>query len=359
MRTRSIGTAVALLLWCYPAIAAIRPAFSLDYSAFHATDIVMVRTTRDSALFEVVESWKGNLPAGEKLLIPELRPLPSAAPISAYYHSQSPSNDVDREAIPKLPPGSSMILFLRSAKSPPDSSSGRRWLPSDLMSSMKASAVWIEENQTYCFTQMFNPGPSVLEVSAHPLQQMRDRVAQIVGIQQDLTTVLALPDVRLRAEALRPYTYSNIFPVEQFAVEQLGNSGPAAVPTILGLVDDPTVPCDASQLVEILMKAGGSGVGPDMATRLSQELVFWKSAASSLHQGWWNADPTIHAPLRQHYGKTLQLVVGLRQIGFAPALATLVQLRDFWRSQPQLNDSTGLDQMAEECDRTVSSLRTN
>ncbi len=283
MRALCIKTIVISLLCCCPSGAAIRPAFSLDYSAFHATDIVMVRTTSDSALFEVVESWKGSLPPGERLMIPELRPAPNAAPISAYF--QSPSNGVDREAVPKLPPGSSMILFLRSAKSPPDSSSGRVWLPSDLMNSMKASAVWIDGNQPYCFMETFRPGPSVRETSAHPLQQMRDRVTQVVGIQQDLAAVQAMPNARPRAEALKPYAYSKIFPVQQFALQHLGGSGPPAVPTILSLVDDPAVPCDASQLIEVLVKAGGSKVGRDMAHRRSQELTFWTSAAPSLSQG--------------------------------------------------------------------------
>lgn len=355
MRTLSIWTTAVSLLLCCPSTAAVRPAFSLDYSAFHATDIVMVRTTSDGAIFEVVEAWKGNLPAGEHLVIPELRPDPNAAPISAY--TQSSPQGVDREALPNQPPGSSMILFLRNTQS--SASSRSKWLPSDLMNSMKASAVWIDGNHIYCFEQTFNPGPSILNTSARSTLYLHDRVSQIAGIQRELRDVLAMQDARQRAEALKQYAYSSIFPVQQFALEQLGNSGSAAVPTILGLVDDPTVPCDASELVAMLVKAGGLSVGLLLSDRLSQELTFWKSTAPSLHQGWWNSDPSIHAPLRQHYGKTIQLIVGIREIGYTPAIGTVGQVRDYWRSQPQLNDSTGLDQMVEECNRTIRHLSGN
>jgi hypothetical protein len=184
-------------------------------------------------------------------------------------------------------------------------------------------------------------------------------VTEITETQQHVTTTLAIKDGPRRAEDLKLYVYSDIFPVRQFAVEQLGSSGPPAVPSILDLVDDPQVRYDASQLVEILVKAGGSGVGQDMADRLSEELGFWKSAAASLQQGWWDSDPSVYAPLRQHYGKTLQLVVAVRTIRYLPSLGTVVELRDFWRSRPQLDDPSGLDQMVTECERTIASFRKN
>ena len=256
-----------------------------------------------------------------------------------------------------------MILFLRrneSEGSPPESDgvSGRRvWLSSDLMHSMKASVVWIDGNQLYCFTQVLNPGPSSLDTMPYSLERLRNQVSEIVDTQRDMLMAISSPDGHQRAEALKPYVRSDIFPVQRFALEELGKSGPSAVPTIRAMLDDSTFADQASELIKALVKAGGKAVGEDLNGRLRQELAFWRSTAPSLPQGWWNADPRIHAPLRDEYGKTLELVVAIREIHYEPALASVTQLRDFWRSVPQLHDPTGLTQMVEECDNSIRRLR--
>lgn len=363
---RNLGLCSVLTLLSalvYPAGAAIRPSFSLDFSSFQATDIVMVRTVSDDDAFEVAESWKGNVRVGERLVIPELRPAANAAPISAY--PQSWPRGIGWEAIPKQPLGSRMILFLRRSTSEGPASNGpqtkvsRGWLPSDLMNSMKASVVWIDGNQLYCFRQQLNPGPSTLNTLSYSLERLRSRVSEISDIQRDMGTALAARDGHQRAEALKPYVLSEIFPVQQFALEQLGSSGPSAVPTIRGMLDDPAFAKNSSELIEVLVKAGATGVGHDLDSRLLRELAFWRSTAPSLHQGWWNADPSIHAPLREKYERTLQLVVGIGQIHYSPALASVTELRNFWRSQPQLNDPSGTSQMVEECDKSIRHLQKN
>ena len=60
MRTFHFHWLLAILLPALtsPAGAAIQPAFSLDFSSFHATDVVVVQTMLDEDSFEVVEAWK-------------------------------------------------------------------------------------------------------------------------------------------------------------------------------------------------------------------------------------------------------------------------------------------------------------
>jgi hypothetical protein len=80
---------ILLVVLDHPAFSAIRPSFSLDYSSWHATHIVLVITTSTGGTFEVVESWKDDLRVGELLVIPELRPTSKAIPISRYPKSWS------------------------------------------------------------------------------------------------------------------------------------------------------------------------------------------------------------------------------------------------------------------------------
>ena len=125
------------------------------------------------------------------------------------------------------------------------------------------------------------------------------------------------------------------------------------------MLDDPVFADEASELVNALVKAGGEAVGAELHSRLRQELAFWKSTGPCLSQGWWNADARPHAPLRERYSETYELILGLEQTHYSASLNTAEQLRDFWRSLPQLNDPSGLNHMAEECDKLISRLQNN
>lgn len=366
MRTVRLCWFLTLLLsaLAYPAGAAIRPSFSLDSSTWHATNIVLVATTSNDTVFEVVESWKGDLRVGERIVIPELRPSPDAVPISAYPRSWEEADPgKGSELIPKEPTGSRMILFLKSRtfdqvpKNTLRKTEHSGWEPSDLLGSMKASAVWIYGDQLYSFAQFFSPGPSVLSRMPDSEIKIRSRVKEIIGMQDDISVALAVKDGHERAERLKPYVRAEIFPVQQFALEQLGKVGPSGVPTIQEMLNDPAFADEASELIEALVRAGGNTIGEDLNRRLQRELAFWRTTAPSLPEGWWNTDARIHAPLRERYGETYQLLVGIEQIHYSPALNTVTQLRDFWRSLPQLDDPTGLNQIAEECDKLIRSLQ--
>jgi hypothetical protein len=70
-------------------------------------------------------------------------------------------------------------------------------------------------------------------------------------------------------------------------------------------------------------------------------------------------DGSPHAPLRERYAQTLELVRALGRARYRPALITVKQLGNLWRSLPQLNDATGLNQMVTECDLLVDQWRAN
>jgi hypothetical protein len=57
--------------------------------------------------------------------------------------------------------------------------------------------------------------------------------------------------------------------------------------------------------------------------------------------------------------RTYQLIVALELTHYSGALNTAIQLRDFWRSLPQLDDPSGLNQIAEECDKLIGQLQTS
>jgi hypothetical protein len=349
MRTRRLLLYLVLALLSQPGFCAVRPSFRLDVSAWRATDIVVVTSTPDDGVFEVAESWKGELAAGEKVILPEIRPDRHALPISKYPKSESDMLQAGvSEQIPRQPVGARMILFLVSPGVP------KTWKPSDLMSSMKASVLWIDHGQIFSFGQLFNPGPSVLHLSRLSEGEVRSRVAEIRSTQERANSALAVLDGAERAGHLREFVNSDIPPARTFALEELGKCGPTGTRAISGMLDDPAFADESPELIKALADAGGRATGPELHRRLEQELTFWKSMAPSLVPDWWNQDTTVHAPLRQQYVLTYQLILGLKQINYLPSLSTVVELRDLWQSSSSLSDGK---QLIEECNEWIAHTR--
>jgi hypothetical protein len=358
---------ILLAVYLRPVFAGIRPSFALDYCAWHATHVVLVEVTPQDGVFSVVESWKGELQSGEPISVPELKPVPGAVAISHYPRRTdffAPDATGISEQIPRQPPGSRMVLFLRKeevsqASAPTTTRSGEKWRPADFLDEMKASVVWIDGGQLYSFLQVMNPGPSILVLRDMSPQEMNDRVAEINRMQNELAEVASIGKGAARAEGLKPYVRSEVNEAQRLALNELGKCGPSGLKTIRGMLDDPAFADEGPELITAFVAAGDEAVGGELNNRLQRELAFWQATAPALPQGWWNQDPAPHAPLRERYGQTLALIRGLDRTHYIPASTTAMQLGELWRSLPQLNDPSGINQMAEQCEKLVAHLRTN
>jgi hypothetical protein len=359
---------ILLAVFLHPVFAGIRPSFSLDYCSWHATHIVLVEVTPRDDVFRVIESWKGGLQPEDLIVVPELKPASGAIVISQYPRRTdafAPGEGGISEQIPAQPVGSRMVLFLKNEEDSESSptrtiaKSHEKWRSADFFNEMKTSVVWIDGGQLYGFQQVMNPGPSILVPWDISLNKMKDRVTEIGRIRLELAKVVSTKDSVARAEGLKPYARSEVYEAQQLALGELVKCGFSAVKTIREMLDDPAFADEAAELVKVFADAGGEAVGDELNSRLQKELAFWQATAPSLSQGWWNQDATPHAPLRERYVQTFQLILGLERTHYTPAAITATHLRDFWRSLPQLNDPSGLNRMAEECDKLVAHLRTN
>ena len=191
------------------------------------------------------------------------------------------------------------------------------------------------------------------------LDKMRDRVSEIDRIELDLMKVSAMEDGAARAEGLKVYVRSDILEAQQLALSELRKSGPKALPAIREMLSDPAFADEGAELVKAFAEAGGESVGEELDLRLQEQVRFWQATAPTLSVGWWNQDATPRAPLRERYMQTLQLVLALEHVHYQPASTTAEKLGNLWRSLPQLNDPSGLDQMATECDKLMAEFRAN
>src|ERR1700676_2693475 len=151
-----------------PAFASFRPSFDLDRCSWKATHAVLVATTPQDDVFVVIESWRGNLKAGDHIMVPELEPTSNDAPIALYSEQLRLNNSLgsrDIGGIPRQPVGSRMVLFLKKATEVDSASrltngiKPHEWQSADLFHEMRASVIWMDGTQLYRFTQWTNPGP--------------------------------------------------------------------------------------------------------------------------------------------------------------------------------------------------------
>ena len=350
--------------------AGIRPSFRLDSCTWDATHIVLVAATSEGDVFSVVESWKGDLKTGDTLKVPELKPDSDAVLISRYTEGQAFEHTDESGVsgrIPRQPVGSQMVLFLKQHEEKDALShatniqASGQWQPASLYGGIKVSVVWIDGGQLFCFQQRMNPGPSALgrcwQRTQMELLALIGRIKEVLQTQDNLARVLRLEDRKARVEQLQAIVYGDVwYGARKEALEGLGKAGPYALPAIQQILHKPPVPYDSRDLIRALAEAAGEDAVNELNRRLQQNLDFWRSTGRSLKNGWWNQDPTPDAPLRVKYDETIELVRALDHKRYRPATLTAVQLRDFWLSLPQLNDPSGLNQMAEECDHLVKHL---
>jgi len=240
MRTfRPAFVLIAIAIFSSVGRASFRPSFERDSEAWRSTDIVLVSALPADGTFQVIETWKGDLQAGERIVVPQLIPEPNSLPISRYPTSSTGGlRDSVAEQIPREPAGARMVLFL---KRNPSGSAESQWEPANPMHSIKASVVWIKGGELYSFIQEMNPGPSILlPMRSYPLQKLKERVVQVARTQQEMNLVLAMPAGGQRAQSLKGYAHSEVLYARQLALQELAKSGPAAVPTIRQMLDDPT-----------------------------------------------------------------------------------------------------------------------
>lgn len=63
---------VLLAALLIPAFGSFQPSFDLDYCSWNATHIVLAEVTQQDGDFKVIESWKGNLNAGDHVSVSQL-----------------------------------------------------------------------------------------------------------------------------------------------------------------------------------------------------------------------------------------------------------------------------------------------
>lgn len=342
-----IGQLILIILFVFSSnvFAGIRPSFSLDYSSWHATDIVIATEGEVvDGKFTVLETIKGGKLPFEQISIPELAEFKShqSRQVKQWYSGKILEP-------PKFVTNSKMILFLKK-----DSTANEIWKTADAYDNFPTSVLWIEAEKSFAFIQTINPGDSILVEFGRKETEIRKRIFEIMKIEDSLKSVLKVEDKSQRAKALEKFAKSDFFFAREKAFEELKKCGKDALPVLLIMLADQSLLEIHREIIESLGVTSGQGVGDDLVKIIEVEFEFWKVTTPKLRKDWWN---DINNPQTENYqnryGKVLEAIYQLQNLKYKKSQKVVTQFRNFWRSQPKLNDKSGLDQMIEECDKLL------
>lgn len=330
--------------------AGIRPSFFVDESAWQATHIVVVSEgVKLDGKCVVLESWKGDLETNSTVFIPEL----------ATFESQE-AREIKRwpnepEVFPSHVTCSRIVLFLKRS-----ASDGSKWEPTGFAKAMNVSMAWVEQGKMFAIVQRMNPGPSELVPLVQTEAAFKTRVLESVQTQDSLAKTEAIHDLNQRAESLRPFVTNKLWYARGDAFARLGKCGEPALPVLRSMLGDTNLSAQHDAVISTLGHAGGRKVGAEILNVLEVEIQFWKQRAPKLETGWWGGaglSGAEAAALRNHYTKVGAALAVLRELKYRECKTAVTELRDFWRSLPQLEDRSGINRMSEGCDEILKELQ--
>ena len=332
------GLVIGLLLCMGTSWGGIRPSFSLEESAWLATDIVVV--VQGDKGVTVQETWKGSLQKGTIL---QVRELPQAPLEIASW---------DKNATGKTVGGGRVVLFIKHAAKTETQPAADDWVGVSPYGGTQVSVVWVEAGHAYAFQQLHNPGPTELRELPDDEEKFKQETMEILAAKDALHRAILLADPGARALALQPMITSNNWYQRHEAIAVLGECGPPALPVLRRPLLDGGG--DSVLITGALIHAAGENAGAEMTLLLSQEVAFWRKEAPGLPVGWWNKlEPAERRErLLNHFMILNPALTALAGLQFEPARPVVREFRDLWTSMPQLNEPGG-SEIPPLCDKIL------
>lgn len=343
MNRMRVLIAILVISLARVALAEPRPSFSLEHFAWEATDVVVAGEGKEiDGDVVILESWKGTLAEGDRIVIPELAVFAPDAQRTVAKSFQPDPTRTERVT------GNRMVLFLIAR----EGGETPRWMPVDATPGQTTvAAAWVESGSVFGFQQTFNPGPSELVALGLSDREMKEAVGTIDSQQHALARALESREPELVSAAMQTLVVSASPYVRLRIISVLGDHGVAGAAAARDILRNPSLLEDHDTAVEALAAAGGADAVPPLVELLREELGFWKKAAPDLRVGWWNdleMEQGRLSSLRAHYGRAYAALHALRA-NRSPEVATVVgAFRDLWISAPQLG--SGNHQIVRACD---------
>jgi hypothetical protein len=338
----------------------IEPAFHTETAAWNATHVVLAGEGDEiDGRLKVHESWKGDLKPGDEIEVPELKKF---QPDEARKIDRRFTITKEKpEALAEMVTCQRMVLFLVRGEAA-DGKESPAWRPAmtvgDRPLPMAVSVAWLEGEEALAIQQVMNPGPAVLMPLTETAKEFRAFVARVVANQTELRDIAKEADLAQRAAAYRRHVESKSYFVRNAAFEGLPTCRSAAVPVLQGILQNEALVRLHGYAVAALARTEGIDAVPLLVEIIDGETAFWKETAPELPIGWWNKglDAKRQQYLHSRYGRIVEALFALDRHPDPRAADAVSRLRALWRSLPQLEDRSGLNQISETCASILKKL---
>ena len=336
------------------------PAFSLDYCAWGATHIVVVTEgEKIDGKVRVLESWKGDLKPGEEITVPELAEVAPAKKrvISAWLPR--------KKNLPEAVSCSRMVLFLvRNPEKVVPGKPDKPWLPTEGIwggkIGMEFSVAWIESDEAIAFDRPWNPGDAVLLPQGQNECAMKCRVDEVLDARSAYDAALRQADSAKFAAALPTILRTYCHPATRAVFARLEKDGKGSLSAIRSVLQNESLLHCHSDAIDSLVEVGGAGVGAELTNLLKAELAFWKKRGPNLKANFLRGAGLDWEDLRalyNHRTKAVYILSAIQKFRVPGSRDTVVAFRDYWRSLPQLRESSDLDKWCDDVLKALDELQ--
>ncbi|HVE55458.1 MAG TPA: hypothetical protein VNB22_01430, partial [Pyrinomonadaceae bacterium] len=238
-----------------------------------------------------------------------------------------------------------------------DNDSREIWKPTALLTELKTSVMWIENDKAYAFEQMQNPGPSLLIDLGQTESEVKTRVFEIIQKRNSFDRAFEIKSTKSMFENLRQFFTSEDAFIRLTTFKKLKEKGKSALPVLRFVLGDESALIAHDTAVQTFGEIGGESVGKELTALLKKETDFWKELSEPQIRNWKSrVDNNDAKIIDSHYSKILQTVYQLRLIKFKEAQNAVSELRRFWHSSNLLENKDGLSQMTEDCDAYLKAI---
>ena len=353
---------IAIVTWLPGiAVAKLEPSFHAEQAAWNATHIVVASEGEviDGRL-TVLESWKGDLVVGAIIEVPELKQF-QTVPAGTIDRRFTARKDVPDDA-PEVVGCQKIVLFL--VRNPAVAvQEAPMWLSAMTVGQqrlpMAVSLTWLEGEEVLAMQQEKSPGAAVLMPLTETAQDFHKFVTQVIQMKREIEEIATRANPAFRAAGYKRHVESKSSFARHAAFAGLSSCGQAGGTALQAILRDESLVRLHGPAVAALAKIEGIDTVPLLVEIIEQEIVFWKETALALQLGWWNGkglNSTRQQELQSCYGRVVEAVFALDRHPDPRAAQAVTRLRDFWRSLPQLDDPSGLNQISETCTSILKKL---
>ncbi|MEM7232302.1 MAG: hypothetical protein AAF517_09020, partial [Planctomycetota bacterium] len=246
--------------------AFVLPSFQLEECAWNATHIAIVSEgeTIDGKV-KVVESWGGDLKAGDSLTVPGLEHYARKEARRVHKFPAKPTKTVLS--------GKRIVVFLKKTSTGYVAAAGKN-IP---LAGIGVSSAWIENGEAFARSQMRISGGQFFG-SRGSERKLRDRVFTVLSEKRKLSKALKQKDKGKRVSALTSLAYSAVRGASKTAIaeiEKLDRS--SSFPVLRSLLQDLKLRSVPSLYVaQALVRLDPKTAAPHIAAAIRGQIRFWK-----------------------------------------------------------------------------------